>query len=145
MFDNIGGKLKGLSKFVAIGGIVLCVINGLIIMFTTYNGFVSGLGILIGGSLACYLGSWMTYAFGDLVENVEIIANSVSKIAKPQAPSHSLSDIASNVVNSVAQRFSKPTASNANASLTPDTWTCPKCSTLNSKTSFICKDCGHSR
>lgn len=75
MFDNIGGKLKGLSKFVAIGGIVLCVINGLITMFTAYNGFVSGLGILIGGSLACYLGSWMTYAFGDLVENVELIAN----------------------------------------------------------------------
>lgn len=161
-FGNIGGKLKKVAFFVAVIGIISCVIWGIVIWISGdgffaagYNRygrgdgycFLSGLLVLCAGSLASYMGSWMLYAFGTLVENTQRIADSLNPTASsaPKASSNSLSGIKSAVLNVFTRRVSKPAASDNPAASTPDTWTCPKCSTINPKTSFTCKDCGHSR
>lgn len=72
MFTNIGGKIKTLTKVVCWIGIVVSVIGGVVFMF---NGeALAGLAMIVGGVLAFWVGSFVLYAFGELVENVAVIA-----------------------------------------------------------------------
>lgn len=75
MFSNIGGKIKTLAQVVCWIGIVICVILGAIfIIQDEKNGWV-GPVIIICGSLLSWVGSFMTYGFGQLVENSEILTS----------------------------------------------------------------------
>ncbi len=71
MFDDIGGKIKGLAK----------VLFGLEAIATVIAGFVfvdatDGLSLLyaIVGVLAAWVSAWFLYGFGQLIENSDIIA-----------------------------------------------------------------------
>ena len=68
MFDNIGGKIKTLAKVVCWIGIVASVILGLL----SRNAITALLFIGIG-SLGSWIGSFMTYGFGQLIENTDIL------------------------------------------------------------------------
>ena len=78
MFDNIGKKIKNLAKFVCWTGIGCSVIVGLVfwVLGVAKNAgaivFFEGLGIAIGGSLASWIGSFATYALGELAENSQL-------------------------------------------------------------------------
>ena len=82
MFDNIGGKIKGLAKFVCWVGIIISVIAGIVLMVqgsevnSYYYSGGAGTGLIAGGlmtmilgSLLSWLGSLTLYGFGELVEN----------------------------------------------------------------------------
>ncbi len=77
MFTNIAGKLKGL----AVVQTIIFVVFGIIIWTLPYQkgGFVpesdAGLFIIIGIIiiLAGWIGQWLLYAFGQLVENTDQI------------------------------------------------------------------------
>ena len=73
MFNNIGGKIKGLAASVTVIGIIASVIVGLVLM--TADGDTVFLGILVAalGSFVSWLSSWLLYAFGQLVENSDTI------------------------------------------------------------------------
>ena len=68
MFDNIGGKIKTLAKVVCWIGIVASVILGLLSM-----NVITALLIMGIGSLSSWIGSFMTYGFGQLIENTDIL------------------------------------------------------------------------
>lgn len=86
MFDNIGGKIKGFAKIVAWLGIILSVIIGLLSMAT------GGILIMIIGGVSSWVGSFVLYGFGQLVENSDkLVANlpnsdSPAETAVPVAP-----------------------------------------------------------
>lgn len=69
MYKNIGGKLKGLAKFVAVVGAVF----GIIVALTGAGSGLVMAGILI--ILTSFIGSWPMYGFGELIEKVSFIAN----------------------------------------------------------------------
>ena len=75
MFENIGGKIKGLARIVCWVGIIGSVVSGLFIIALGPDA-LSGIGLLIMifGSLGSWSGSFMTYGFGQLVENSDILA-----------------------------------------------------------------------
>lgn len=83
MFNNIGGKIKGLAKFMCWVGIIICVILGFLIISSSYSGYyyyysrqgmiVIGVLIMVGGSIISWLSSLLIYGFGELVENTSII------------------------------------------------------------------------
>ncbi len=77
MFDDIGGKIKRLTTTVAIIGIVLCVLSGLILMFTM--SFLVGLLVAVIGGACCYVGSFFAYGFGQLIENTDILVAEMKK------------------------------------------------------------------
>ena len=73
MWDNIGGKIKGVAKFIAWFGIIFSIIIG-IILFSIggnlyYGGIFIGIGlfIMIVGSLISWILSWFMYGFGELI------------------------------------------------------------------------------
>ena len=83
MFNNIGGKIKGLAKFLCWAGIIICVILGFMFIAGSNAGYyyyysreamiVFGVLIMVGGSIISWLSSLFLYGFGELVENTSII------------------------------------------------------------------------
>ena len=74
MFDNIGGKIKTLASVIAWLGIIVSVIIGIMLMSTAEEFIIAGLIIAIVGSISSWIGSFLLYGFGELVENSAIIA-----------------------------------------------------------------------
>ena len=97
MFDNIGGKIKGLAKFLCWLGIIISLIMAILIWTggakvssafnSSYYGYssrsaanaasgtavITGLVVLVVGSLASWLGSFFMYGFGQLIEDTQAI------------------------------------------------------------------------
>ena len=83
MFNNIGGKIKTVSKFICYAGIAVSVICGVIMLFFGVAGNLDmsaiGLAVGVGGSLCSWLGSLAAYGFGELIENTTVIAELMAK------------------------------------------------------------------
>lgn len=74
MFDNIGGKIKTLASVIAWLGIVCSVIIGIVFIATAEKLIFAGIIIAIVGSISSWVGSFLLYGFGELVDNSAIIA-----------------------------------------------------------------------
>ena len=74
MYDNIGGKIKGLAKASFIVAAIAEVITGIALMATDEDLILYGLIVLILGPIIAWVSSWLLYGFGQLVENSNIIA-----------------------------------------------------------------------
>ena len=73
MFDNIGGKLKGLAKVLCWTGIAASVIAAFALWSTSsyYNNTIgTGLAVLVVGVCASYVASWSIYAFGQITDDL---------------------------------------------------------------------------
>lgn len=73
MFNNIGEKIKTLASVICIFGILSSVISGISYISKDEDLVAIGLIIMVAGSLASWVGSFMTYGFGQLIENTDIL------------------------------------------------------------------------
>ena len=84
MFSNIGGKIKALAKVICWLGIIASIFVGLLFLDKNPLG---GLLWMVLGSLSSWIGSFVLYGFGQLVENsdihTEILADIADEISKP--------------------------------------------------------------
>ena len=74
MFENVGGKIKGLAVIVCWLGIIGSVITALVLWAAnSYRTPTIGLGIgvLVIGSLVSWISSFAAYALGEITENSE--------------------------------------------------------------------------
>ena len=79
MFTNIGGKIKTVAKVNCLILMLASVIAGIIVI-ADGNYALVGIGLLFVGPFLMWIGSFMTYAFGELIEKVtEIEINTHSK------------------------------------------------------------------
>ncbi|MBR4120296.1 MAG: hypothetical protein IKT95_00910 [Spirochaetales bacterium] len=78
MFENIGGKIKGLAKVICWIGIICCVIIGIIAI--SEDDGLAGVIIIVAGSLLSWVGSFVLYGFGELVENSSAIRSDLSQM-----------------------------------------------------------------
>ncbi len=79
MFNNIGGKIKGLARVFCAIGIILALVGGIsniAIGAGMRNGgerlIAFGIAILVVGVILAWVGSFLLYGFGQLVENSDI-------------------------------------------------------------------------
>jgi hypothetical protein len=83
MFDNIGGKIKAVAKGICWAGIISSCIAGIVLILMDEATIPAGLLVLIIGPLASWVGSFMTYGLGQLIENSDILVeNSTILIEK---------------------------------------------------------------
>lgn len=70
MFDNIGGKIKGLAVLVCSFGIIASVLYGIILLSDAYYDIEKIIGCLFifVGPLLAWLSSCGIYGFGELIE-----------------------------------------------------------------------------
>ncbi len=162
MFENVGRKIQGLAKAVAILGIVISVFVGLFYLMET----PSGLLIMLLGSLSSWIGSFTTYGFGVLVEHAEV---SLGRSAPPTgyvpsagfaqrpyyAPNTTQAPLGNdphygeqNPVRNQAQtasvKFEQPGQHIDNIPRAPQTpgWTCPHCGNRTPFWMTRCQTCG---
>lgn len=93
MFDNIGGKIKGLAKFICWLGIIACVIGGIVMIVQgnelsrysyryeqTGSGMIAGgVALAIIGSIFSWLSSLALYGFGELIDRAISIDNKLGR------------------------------------------------------------------
>ena len=79
MFSNIGQKIKTLAKVCTWIGIICSILCGLVVIFEGGDIESILIGFLIGiaGSLFSWIGSFLLYGFGQLVENSDKIVKSL--------------------------------------------------------------------
>ena len=68
MFNNIGHKIKVIAYVFTILGIAASVIAGLIMILTGERYALFGILTMIFGSLAAWIGSFLIYGFGELID-----------------------------------------------------------------------------
>lgn len=68
MFDNIGSKIKTVAKVVCWIGIIASVIVGFIMLVQDEDTALAGILTMIFGSLGSWVGSFITYGFGQLLK-----------------------------------------------------------------------------
>lgn len=86
MYDNIGGKIKGLAKIIFIVEAIAAAISGLALIVSNEETVFAGLLAVILGPVAAWVSSWLLYGFGEIVEKVsEIERNTRGEEKKPEA------------------------------------------------------------
>ena len=70
LYENIGSKIKNWAKWIFIVEAIGAIITGVVLMATDEGLIVYGLLTLVCGPIIAWVGSWILYAFGQLVEDV---------------------------------------------------------------------------
>ena len=75
LYENIGGKIKNCAKGIFIIEAIGSIIAGVVLLFTDEDLILYGLLTLVCGQIVAWVGSWILYAFGELVEDTHAIRN----------------------------------------------------------------------
>ena len=73
MFNNIGGKIKTVAMTLCIIESVISAILGLVLIVVDKSTIATGILLIIVGPLLAWLGSFLLYGFGQLIENSDIL------------------------------------------------------------------------
>ena len=73
MFNNIGGKMKALAKMICTIGIIASVIGGIALIGSGVHAIFGILAMILGAFFA-WIGTWVLYGFGELIEQTTTIA-----------------------------------------------------------------------
>ena len=85
LYENIGGKIKNWAKWIFIVEAIGAVMAGIALITTDDDLILAGLLTLFCGPIVAYVGSWILYAFGELVEDVHAIRNKEGTAAEEKA------------------------------------------------------------
>ena len=73
MYNNIGGKIKGLAIATFIVAAIAAVITGIVLMCIDEDLILYGVLTLILGPVLAWISSWLLYGFGELIDKVSDI------------------------------------------------------------------------
>ena len=68
MYDNIGGKIKGLAKATFIVEAIAAVITGISLMVADDDFLLIGFLVMVAGPIVAWISSWLIYGFGELID-----------------------------------------------------------------------------
>ena len=80
LYMDIGGKIKSWAKWIFIIEAIGLALTGFIMMLSSEYLIFYGLLVMVGGPFAAWVGSWILYAFGELVEKTCENENNTSRI-----------------------------------------------------------------
>ena len=86
MFNNIGNKIKTVAETLCFLGIIVSVFIGLVFIAQGEDSILTGFLIMVLGSLVSWLGSFMTYGIGQLIENTDILVDKICEIEAQVQP-----------------------------------------------------------
>lgn len=100
MFTNIGGKIKGWAKVLCYLGIAVSVIMGIAIIVAgdsmgrygyygsgvSIGGVLGGLLVAVIGGFASWIGSFLLYGFGELIDSCNAIEHRLGQMPVDNPP-----------------------------------------------------------
>lgn len=125
MFENIGSKIKTVAKVVCWIGIIASVISGIVLIAQDEDTAFLGFLVIVLGCVGSWVGSFITYGFGQLVENSDILVKQGNQ-NHPNAPIYNNSN--------------KTTSTPQNTTTAKHQWRCDGCGNMISDN--ICPVCG---
>lgn len=134
MFENIGGKIKKLAIVITIIGIIISFIIG--IMLSNEFG-LGGFIVILGGSLLSWIGSFLLYGFGEIIDLLRKISGETS-----ETDNEKLYEVDNTSYETNNAKIHKTGDDLANVE-SKDLWVCPQC---NKKNKYIDKgnpECVH--
>ena len=158
MYSNIGGKLKGLAKFMFCMGAISSGITG---VFALLSNPIVGILVICIGFLVSWISSWMTYAVGEIADSSEAVLDRVDSLErKYQAVLHANAQGNMQQTNMQKQmqmqqpmnmQYAAPTnpvavaeAPQSAPTINVDgSWTCPKCRRNNMASRNTCWSCDY--
>lgn len=142
MFDNIGGKIKGLAKFLAITGIVIGIIAGIVIMVAG-----GAIGVLIGFvvmalvGLLSWVGSFALAGFGQLIESAQNIENKLYEGAPANGSMGTNTSFSFSPAAEEEPYHPEEARAAEDREPQPGEWVCPRCGRINQSYTGTC-GCG---
>ena len=80
-YHNIGKKIKTLAMVGFIVETILLALYGVLIVAENRDFILIGLLVILFGPVLAWVGSWLVYGFGQLIENSDIVAENSALIA----------------------------------------------------------------
>lgn len=150
MFDNIGGKIKTLAVVVCVVGMIASLIFAIVLWsMDSYRTptVALGFGVLIGGCVVSWVGSFFSYGFGELIEETTLNRQINQQILQRLGHDGGKETEKPVVAQDVPVAFSRERAPQRYArTVAPqniaERWKCAKCGTMNDRATIMCKDCG---
>ncbi|MBO4885679.1 MAG: hypothetical protein J5602_10245 [Clostridia bacterium] len=114
MYNNVGKIIKMVAKVICWIGIIITTIYGAALIVAEINTTLGCIWIIVG-SFASWLGSLLMYAFGQIVDNIDICVKTLTLLGTIESPFD----------NSQINQ-----------------WTCSKCGGKNDSEASFCIFCG---
>ena len=138
MFNNIGGKIKTLATFLTIIGIIGSGVWGLSLMLLHEDLILSGLLIILVGSLSSWIASFLLYGFGEIIDELkELNSNSRKMCALLETKRDSIFSMKSNTVNTKDNTLK---TIDDTFKMVTHAWMCTICGNMISE--YPCSHCG---
>ena len=156
MFDNIGRKIKTIAAVMGLVGGLASVIRGGMILFAGDNAetIITGLLVLLLGSLASWGVSLLVYGFGQLIENsnqtvrklhgLEVQVRMLREANPPAMPAAPVRQQSAPAAMPDAPVRVPPAVVKPAPARPEDKWKCPACGAWN-RGSVFCSGCGKYR
>ena len=142
MFDNIGGKIKTLAVVVCVVGMIASLIFAIVLWsMDSYRTptIALGFGVLIGGCVVSWVGSFFTYGFGQLIEDTAAIREALKPTSKPEIEMRPMMNAPEHEARTKPVLQYAPIVGKKTENLR---WTCQKCKCINTSSNDICSCCG---
>ena len=136
MFNNIGRKIKTLAKVICWICIVIFFIYGILIMIK--GAPFLGILVFVLGSFISWIASFMTYGFGQLIENSDILVSQ----GRNRTNAKATADQGSNKVSEQPSAVQMVDTVNLNPVIAQNDNVCPNCKQTLSADSAFCTHCG---
>ena len=78
-YNNIGGKIKGLAKAAFIVEAIAAVLSGIVMFIEDDDMFLMAVLVAVVGPIVAWVGSWLLYGFGQLIENSDTLVKNTAK------------------------------------------------------------------
>lgn len=151
LYDNIGAKIKNWAKWVFVIEAIGAIITGLVLLFADVDLILYGLLTLICGPIVACVGSWILYAFGELVEKTADNENNTRQILlklsekpveKKQTPNNAM--LLTVDTTSVAPQTEKKERTDTSTFLKTEKGTiiCSQCNYEQPNNRKVCWHCG---
>ncbi len=135
LYENIGSKIKNWAKWMFIIEAIGAIIMGLVLLFTDEDLILYGFLTLVWGPIVAYVGSWILYAFGELVETTCNNENNTRKILKKL--NEKSTDASATFIEN--KKYGNKTTNTPQAMITHK-WLCDGCKKMRAQTP--CENCG---
>ncbi len=101
MFNNIGGKIKGLAKFIFWVLSIISIIGGFVVVLNGINsmskdtqtgiiGILTGVAIAVVGVIMAWLQNFLLYGFGELVDSNQKILRELEHQNMPSTTNYQI-------------------------------------------------------
>lgn len=149
MYDNVGAKIKGLSKIFFVFEVIVAIMVGFFLMSIAESFVFLGWIVIIGGSVLAWLSHLLLYGFGELVEKTCVIAQNTRRTmyqehnVNPSATAISTPLNGNPEKNGVSAEETVKVRETTSTRLSQkDTTTCPLCKFVQPSDRKSCMNCG---